>query len=96
MIKMVVETLIAIVGLPASGKSTAIDAIKKFGPIVVMGDVIREEAKKRTLDPSPENIGKIAQELRSDFGKDIIARRCMEKIHKLHYPTVFIDVPPES
>jgi dephospho-CoA kinase len=88
---MVVQTLIAIVGLPASGKSTAIDAIKQFGPIIVMGDIIREEVMKRSLEPSPENIGKIANELRAKFGKDIIAKKCVDKIHELHYPTVFID-----
>lgn len=88
---MVVETLIAIVGLPASGKSTAIEAIKQFGPIVVMGDIIREEVTKHSLEPSPENNGSIAQELRTEFGKDIIARKCVEKIDALHYPTVFID-----
>ena len=88
---MVVETLIAIVGLPASGKSTAIEAIRKFGPIVVMGDVIREEVMKRSMVPNPENNGLIAKELRTEFGKDIIARKCVEKINDIHYPTVFID-----
>ena len=85
------KTLIAIVGLPASGKSTAIEAIKDFAPVVIMGDIIRAEVLHRSMDPSPENIGTIAVELRKEHGNDIIAKRCIEKIHGLDDSVILID-----
>lgn len=85
------KTLIAIVGLPASGKSTAIEAIKEFGSVVIMGDVVRAEASHRSLDPSPENIGAIAGELRTEHGKGVIAKRCIEKIKELDDSVILID-----
>ena len=51
----------AICGLPGAGKSTAIDAIKDLGVVITMGDVIRKEAKKRNVEPTGENLGKIAK-----------------------------------
>ena len=56
-----------------------------------MGDVIREEVTKMNLDPSPENIGKIARNLRQKFGKDVIALRCIEKIRQLKETVILID-----
>ncbi|TFG19517.1 MAG: flagellar hook-basal body complex protein FliE [Promethearchaeota archaeon] len=85
------KTLIAIVGLPASGKSTAIEAVKRLAPVVIMGDVIRAEVLHRALEPSPENIGSIAKELRKKYGKDIIAKRCIEKINTIDEPVILID-----
>jgi len=88
---MTSHILIAIVGLPASGKSTAIESVKYVGPIVTMGDVIREEIMMRKLDPTPENIGKIAQMLREESGDDVIALRVIEKIKLLPNPIILID-----
>jgi dephospho-CoA kinase len=85
------KILIGIVGLPASGKSTAIEAVKDLGTIIIMGDVIREETKKRSLEPTPINIGKIAKKLREEFGKGIIAQRCLEKIQDLDDKVILID-----
>ncbi|MEM2346640.1 MAG: AAA family ATPase [Archaeoglobaceae archaeon] len=48
--------IIAFVGYPLSGKSTAAQIAKEFGiPVVVMGDVVREEAKKLGLKETAEN-----------------------------------------
>ncbi len=85
------KTLIAIVGLPASGKSTAIEAVKELAPVIIMGDVIRTEVLCRALEPSPENIGTIAEELRKEYGKDIIAKRCIEKINTIDESVILID-----
>jgi dephospho-CoA kinase len=85
------KKLIAIVGLPASGKSTAINAVKEFGTIITMGDVVREETQRRSLNPTPQNMGAIAQSLREELGDDIIARRCMEKINSLQESIILID-----
>ncbi|MFX1379218.1 MAG: AAA family ATPase [Promethearchaeota archaeon] len=83
--------VIAICGLPGSGKTTAIDAIKDLGIIVTMGDVVRDEVKKRNLEPSGNNVGKIAKELREMHGPAIIAEKCVELVKKKNYEVIFVD-----
>ncbi|MHA1527044.1 MAG: AAA family ATPase, partial [Promethearchaeota archaeon] len=46
-------------GLPGSGKSTIIEAIEDLGKVITMGDVIRNEAKKRKITLNDENLGTI-------------------------------------
>lgn len=73
--------VIAFVGYPLSGKSTAAKVAKELGiPVVVMGDVVREEAVRRGVRLTDENLGKIASELRRKDGMDAIAKRCIPKI----------------
>lgn len=83
--------VIAICGLPGSGKTTAIEAIEDLGIIVTMGDVVREEVKNRNLEPSGNNIGKIAKELREKYGPAIIAEKCVELIKRKNEKIIFID-----
>lgn len=83
--------VLAICGLPGSGKSTAIDAISNLGSVIIMGDIIRNEAKKRKLEPTSENLGKIAKELRLNYGSNIIAEKCVDLINKQHNNIIFID-----
>ena len=78
-------------GLPGSGKSTAIEAIADLGKIVTMGDVIRDEAKKRNIEPSGENLGKLAKELRELGGPSAIAKKCIESIKNLDDEIIIID-----
>lgn len=76
--------VIAFVGYPLSGKSTASQVARELGlPVVVMGDVVREEALRRGLELTDENLGKIARELREKGGMDAIAKRCIPKIREL-------------
>ncbi len=75
--------VIAFVGLPLSGKSTAANVAKEMGiPVVCMGDVVREEAKKRGVPQTDENLGRIAEELRKKEGMDAIAKRCIPIIRE--------------
>ncbi len=83
--------VLAICGLPGSGKSTAIDTIRNLGSVIIMGDIIRNEAKKRKLEPTSENLGKIAEELRLKYGSNIIAEKCVDLINKQHNNIIFID-----
>lgn len=85
------KKLICLVGLPGSGKSTALEFAKSFGAVVVMGDVVRDEAVKKGLKVTPESLGKIAKELRQKGGPDIIAERTILKIHNLEEGIVFVD-----
>jgi predicted RNA binding protein with dsRBD fold (UPF0201 family)/dephospho-CoA kinase len=75
--------VIAFVGLPLSGKSTASKVAEGMGiPVVCMGDVVREEAKRRGLALTDENLGKVANELRQKEGMDAIAKRCIPIIRE--------------
>jgi dephospho-CoA kinase len=82
---------IGLVGMPGAGKSTALSVAQEFAPLIVMGDVIREEVIKRNLAPSSTSFGKVAKALRDEEGKTIVAKRCVEKIKKLHTKSVIID-----
>lgn len=84
--------IIAFVGMPASGKSEASSiAHDRNIPVVNMGDVVREEAAKRGLPPTDENIGGTGTRLRKEEGMDVIARRCVPRIRKLDSRVVVID-----
>jgi len=83
--------IIAFVGYPLSGKSTAAEVAKELGiPVVTMGDIVREEALRIGLEPNSENLGRIAGELRKREGMDAIAKRCIPKIRSLG-PVVLVD-----
>jgi len=83
--------VLAICGLAGSGKTTAIEAIEDLGGVVTMGDVVRHEAKKRNLEPSGNNIGKIAKELREEGGSAIIAEKCVDLIKNRKEEVIFVD-----
>ena len=68
--------IIGVTGLPGSGKSVVSRTAKRLNiPIIRMGDVIREEAKKRNEKP-----GDVAVELRKEYGEFVVAERCVERI----------------
>lgn len=73
--------IIGFVGLPGSGKSVASDVAREMGiRVVVMGDVVRAETKRRGLEPTDANHGMVGDELRRSEGEDAIARRCLEGV----------------
>ncbi|RUM34863.1 MAG: hypothetical protein DSY33_01065 [Archaeoglobus sp.] len=84
--------IIAFVGLPLSGKSTASSVAREMGiPVVVMGDVVREEVEKRGLPLTDENAGKVANELRKMEGMDAIAKRCIKRIREKNADVIVVD-----
>ena len=69
--------IIGVTGLPGSGKSVVSRAAKKLDiPIVRMGDVIRDEAKRRN-----QKTGDVAVDLRKEYGEFVVAQRCVEIIN---------------
>jgi dephospho-CoA kinase len=67
--------------MPGAGKSTAGQALESLGALrIVMGDIIREETKRRGLQPNQENTGKVMRELREKFGEAAVAELCLQKI----------------
>ncbi|MFX0048805.1 MAG: AAA family ATPase, partial [Candidatus Hermodarchaeota archaeon] len=83
--------VIGFCGLPGSGKSTVLKAIEDLGVIITMGDIIRKEARERNIEPTDENLGKIAEQLREEFGPEILAKKCVELIKSLDSEVIFID-----
>ncbi|MFW9939786.1 MAG: AAA family ATPase [Candidatus Thorarchaeota archaeon] len=81
----------AIVGYAGSGKTTAIEAIRDLGLVVTMGDIVRNEAKKRNLEPSGKTIGRIAKELREKGGPGIIAKKCVDLIKNKDEQVIIVD-----
>jgi dephospho-CoA kinase len=74
--------IIGTVGLPGSGKGEAAAVAREAGiPVVTMGDVIREETRRRGLDPA-EHHGSVAQALREEEGETAIADRCIPAVRE--------------
>ena len=71
--------VMGISGLPGSGKSLVSEMASEKGAIIVsMGDIIREEAKKRG-----ESSKETAMNLRAEFGDFIVSELTIKKIKKL-------------
>lgn len=71
--------IIGFVGLPGSGKGEASNIARELGlGVVVMGDVIRQEAARLDLEPTDLNLGRIGNALREKEGPEAIARRTLE------------------
>lgn len=71
--------IMGVSGLAGSGKSFVSELATKRGAIIVsMGDIIREEAKKRG-----ESTGETAENLRKEHGQYIVAELTVKKIKKL-------------
>ncbi|RLE57696.1 MAG: dephospho-CoA kinase [Thermoprotei archaeon] len=72
--------LVLLTGLPGSGKSLVAKLLSEYlrAPTVNMGDVVREEARRRGLPESREVLSNIAIELRKNYGSDAIAKLTYE------------------
>jgi dephospho-CoA kinase len=76
--------IIAFTGMPASGKSEAVQLLRNRGiPVVRMGDLVWEETKRQGKPLNDKNVGEVATRIREQYGMDIWAKRTVEKIHSL-------------
>jgi len=84
--------VVGLAGMPGSGKSVVVAIAKgnRYG-IVVMGDVVREEAKRRGILQTPENLGKIMLELRQKEGNNVMAKKCIPKIQNTKENKIIVD-----
>jgi dephospho-CoA kinase len=85
------KTILGIVGMPGAGKSLAISIGAGYAPVVVMGDIIREEAQILGLEINSANLGKVARDIRLRQGLDAVARRCIPKIRDAKGDYVIVD-----
>lgn len=85
--------VIAVTGMPGSGKSTVARVIaEELGyPLIVMGDIVREEVLKRGLEVTPENVERVARELREARGPGVIAEIVVERALLLGNPGIVVD-----
>ncbi len=86
------KVVVGVAGMPGSGKGVFRRAVQKMGySVVIMGDVVREEVKRRNLKPTPENLGKTMLNLRELDGPAAVAKRCIPKLKKATGRIVVVD-----
>jgi dephospho-CoA kinase len=84
--------IIIVCGMPGAGKGVAAEAGLKRGiPVLVFGDVIREETERMGLDPTPENVGAVMLKVREKEGPAVIAKRLAPKIRNLESHLVILE-----
>ena len=78
--------------MPGAGKSTIVSSLKARGlEALNLGDGIRAEAKKRNLEPTGENLGKLMLELREKNGPGAVADLLTERIKNSQSEVIVID-----
>jgi dephospho-CoA kinase len=73
--------LIVTVGMPGSGKDELLDIARTIGlASLKMGDLVRDETRRRGLQLTNANVGRIASEERDKHGGGIWAQRALPKL----------------
>jgi len=75
--------VVGITGMPGSGKSLAAQYLVRKGfEKVEMGDIIREEMKKKKMRITNKSIREFSLLLRKKFGNDVVARLTLIELRK--------------
>ena len=75
------KSIIAVTGMAGAGKGIATDVARSFGyPVFVCGDVVREEARRRGIPETPENLGAVMLSIRREDGPSVVAERLISGI----------------
>ncbi len=75
--------LVCLVGMPGSGKSIVAEVARDLGfDVVVMGDAVRDEARRRGLEPTGENMRALMRRLREERGPAVVAELCFPRIDR--------------
>ena len=78
--------------MPGSGKSTVVHALKSRGfDVLNLGDGVRAEAKRRNLEPTGDNLGKLMLELRDKNGQGAVAELITDKIKNSKAKVIVVD-----
>jgi len=84
--------LVLIAGLPGAGKTTVAKTLAGMGiPVLSMGDVMREEARKRGRSEDINSMRSFMVQLRRERGEAVVAELTLEKLEGVDSPTVVID-----
>jgi dephospho-CoA kinase len=86
------KLVIGLVGMPGSGKSFVVETAQEKGyEVVVMGDIVREETRRRGLELNPTNIGVVMLDLRKTGGTGVIAEKCVPNIKAKKSKKIIVD-----
>jgi len=86
------KLVIAVSGMPGAGKGVATQVAKQIGlPVLVLGDVIREETDRRGLEPTPKNIGNVMLQVRANEGPAVVAKRLLPKVEASTSPSIIVE-----
>jgi dephospho-CoA kinase len=86
------KVVVGVAGMPGAGKGAFRRVIQRMGyPVVILGDEVREEVKRRNLKPTPESLGKVMLQLREVEGPAAVAKRCIQKLKNAKERIVFVD-----
>ncbi len=87
------RVLICVTGMPGSGKSVVVEGIaEEFGyPVLSMGDVVREEARRRGVKRDLKSMMKFAKRLREEMGPAAVAELTSRRIRNMSSEVVVID-----
>ncbi|HIH07104.1 MAG TPA: AAA family ATPase [Candidatus Nitrosotenuis sp.] len=86
------KLIVCLTGMPGAGKSTICSGLEKKGFTTInMGDAVRAEAKRRNLDPTGQNLGKLMLELREKEGQGAVAKLIEDQITNSKSDIVVID-----
>ena len=86
------KLVVGLVGMPGAGKSLVVEAAQENNySVVAMGDVVREETRKRELEPNPKNVGAVMLDLRKTNGAGVIAMKCVSRIEQAKGNKLIVD-----
>lgn len=89
---MLAKLIVCLTGMPGAGKSTIADGLESKGyEIINMGNAVRDEAKKRNLESTRDNLGKLMLELREKNGPGAIAELVKPQIESSTADVILID-----
>ena len=78
--------------MPGAGKTTIAEGLKSKGfDKITMGDAVREEAKRRNIEPTGANLGKIMIDLREKNGPGAVAELIKDGIQNSKSDVILVD-----
>ena len=90
--RIFMKLLICVTGMPGSGKGVVSEVAKELGiPVVSLGDVVREEARRLGLEITAKNLLEVAKKLREEEGRDAVVKRVAKKISSMHDEVILVD-----
>lgn len=89
---MLKKLIVCLTGMPGAGKSTIAEGLKaKKYNVINMGNAVRAEAKKRNLESTSSNLGKLMLELREKNGQGAVAELILPEIENSDSNVIVID-----
>lgn len=73
--------IIGLTGTICAGKGEIVKYLKSKGfEYFVYSDILREEAEKRGIEPTRENLQKLGSSMKIEYGNGVLSRKILEKI----------------